>query len=311
MPQTHPICLVIVSEFETGPKTWQDEDACLRASMADTVAVPAQIIVAASAQDADTPHPDWSDLGVPIEVVFVDSEKSGEIKNGATAHVQQDLVAVVEADCVAEPGWLDGLYQTWLKDPSVDAVSALTTYAPTSSLRRVASLFDRGYLYDLRADGTAEHISNNGALYTKSLLERFPYDGDASPYVSAERRLQAMHQAGVRIALASDALQYHAFDGWNYIRDLYKNKGLQYGILHQNAHDGPVGWTQRVRRNLRILEVGLRQDRRRRRRLFGQFCKPHDWPLAMIYPLIARLTEIRGASLAVRGHDFVPGSPHR
>lgn len=306
-----PISLVIVSDFELGPKSWQDEDTCLRRCLADEDGIPSDVVIAASSRDKETPAPDWSDCPVPIKLVFVDSEASGEIKNAATGHTQHDLVAVVEADCFAVEGWLNGLYQTFLQNPDADIVTGLTSYAPTTAMRRVAALYDRGYLHDRRADGYAIHVSVNGALYKKELLEAFPFGSDISPFVSGHRRNDAFHDAGVRIVLARDAVQYHEYGGWPFIVDVRKNKGLQYQIMQGVGQNRTSGRLQTVRENAALFCRGVRADLRMMRRLFGEFCKPRDLPLAIIFPFVARALELRGAALGRRGYASVPGTAYR
>ncbi|MEM9899838.1 MAG: glycosyltransferase family A protein [Pseudomonadota bacterium] len=306
-----PISLVIVSDFEPGPKTWQDEDECLRRSMADPQGVPAQVVIAAASADADAKRPDWSDLGVPIEVVFVDSTYSGTIKNAATAHVTEELVAVVEADCVAEPGWLQALYRTYLEDTTRDAVTGLTSYAPTSAMRRVTGLYDRGYLTQTFANGDAAHISNNGALYKKSVLKAFPYDDDPSPFVSGHKRHNAMRAAGIRVGLARDAFQYHAYGGWPFIVDVRMNKGHQHEIMEEGRSAPAASKRGDARWAANTVWAGLSADYRLLRRAFGTFCRPLDLPLALIFPLLVRGLELRGARAARRGLSAVPGTSYR
>ncbi|MHA3915663.1 glycosyltransferase family protein [Halovulum sp. GXIMD14793] len=306
-----PISLVIVSDFEAGPKTWSDEDSCLRACLSDAAGIPGNVVIAASASDKGTPPPDWSDLPVPVKIVFVDSEKSGEIKNGATAHTQHDLVAVVEADCQAVPGWLVALHRIYQQDPALDAVTGLTSYEPATSMRRVMALYDRGYLLDTLQNGDAEHISNNGALYRKSLLEQYPYGPEASPFVSAEIRHHALRAAGVRVGLTRDAIQYHAYEGWPFIVDVRKNKGLQHQIMREASRGPYKSSLARFFGGLRRYRKGISQDWRSLRRSFSFFCKWHDLPLAIVMPLILRFVEGRGTSLAQAGHDLVPNSSYR
>lgn len=303
-----PITLVIVSDFEPGPKTWADEVECLDRCLSDRAGIPAEIVIAASAADRDSPPPDWP---VPLKLIFVDSTQSGAIKDGATAHASHDLLAVVEADCNAVPGWLDALYQAWRADPALDAVTGLTSYAPTSAMRRVAALYDRSYLLDRRKDGSAVHVSNNGALYREDLLERFPFGDGTSPFVTADRRLKAMRKERVRIGLAPEALQYHAYGGWAFIKDVRRNKGLQHMIMRMEKRPDERRALRDLGLILREIRSGLRTDFRHLRRHFSTFCKPRDLPLALIFPFIARTLELRGMQLAQEGHESVPETAYR
>ncbi|WP_322891808.1 MULTISPECIES: glycosyltransferase family A protein [unclassified Yoonia] len=306
-----PVSLVIVSDFEPGAKSWVDEDTCLRSFLADSGGLPSDVVIAASAQFQDSAVPDWSGLPVPVSVVFVDSQESAQIKNGATAHVRENYVAVVEADCLCAPGWLGALYGAMIAQPDLDAVSGLTFYEPTSALRRVSSLFDRGFMLDRTTDGRVVHVSNNGALYRKDVLLRFPYAPDPSPFVSAHRRQNAMRDAGVRFGLVTQAAQFHAFGGWPFIVDVRRNKGFQDAVMHPPSARAPRSLSRRIGWYLRRFGKNILSDYRLLRRAFGVYCKPHDLPLAVLYPFIVRPIETRGAMLALRGHAALPDTAYR
>lgn len=306
-----PVSLVIVSDFEPGAKSWADEDTCLRSFLADTAGLPSDVVIAASDLFRDSTVPDWSGLPVPVSVVFVDSQESAQIKNGATAHVREHHVAVVEADCLCAAGWLGTLYAAMIAQPDLDAVSGLTFYEPSSALRRVSSLFDRGFMLDRTTDGHVAHVSNNGALYRKDVLLRFPYGPDPSPFVSAHRRQLAMRDAGVRFGLAEGAVQFHGFGGWRFIVDVRRNKGFQDAVMHGHAPRITRSLPRRIRWYLRWFGRNIRSDYRLLRRAFGIYCKPRDLPLALLYPFIVRTVEIRGAILAHRGHAALPDTAYR
>lgn len=306
-----PISLVIVSDFEDGPKTWADEDECLRRCMTDPAGVPSHVVIAASEADRETPPPDWSAYPAEIDIIYVDSTASGVLKNAAIPHTRHDLVAVVEADCDAQPGWLAGLYNTYLEDTSVDVVSGRTLYDPTSAMRRVAALYDRGYLEERLFDGSAKHISNNGALYKRDFLERYPYDDDESPFTSAAKRQALAQREGARYALAPDAIQHHAYGGLPFIMDVRRNKGLQWQQMMQHLSGHPPKGLTKPWWIIRMVLGGLRADCRLLTRSFSNYCKPVDLPLALVFPFFIRFPEIHGALYAQNGHTSIPDTHYR
>lgn len=306
-----PVTLVIVSDFEPGQKTWQDEDECLRHFMGDKYGGPSQVIIAASSTYNQTKRPDWSDISSPVKLVFVDSEYSGTIKDGGTKHATEDLLVVVEADCIPKPGCLAQLYAKYRVDKNVSAVTGLTIYEPTSSLRRVSSLYDRAYLEETENNGDAVHISNNGALYEKELLLKFPYEEHASPFITGHKRQIDMKKDGIRFGLNRQAILYHAFDGWPFLFDLRKNKGFQYQIMRSYMLGISANTTQKFSWTFIMFGEGIRSDFRTLWLSFKNFCKPRDLPLALIYPFIVRSFEIWGAVSSHTGHQFVPGSSYR
>jgi hypothetical protein len=85
-------------------------------------------------------------------------------------------------------------------DPDLDVVSGRTVYGMDSATLRVATLLDRGYI-ERRHGGRFTHVSNNGALYRRHVLERYPFPDEANPFVSAELRHVAMRSGNVKIGV--------------------------------------------------------------------------------------------------------------
>ncbi len=303
MTRTLPVTLVIVSDYEPGPKTWADEDAAIRRYTLDDLGRPAEIIVAASTKDQATPPPDWSDLPSDIRVIYDESEKSSVLKDAAAAEARHDLIAVIEADCIGLPGWLKTLYDKMMSDQAIDVVSGRTMYAPTSALRRVAGCLDRAYLEQRGPDGRALHVSNNGALYRRAVLDTHKYGDAASPFVSATRRNWRLGAAGVVREFTPEAVQYHEFGGWGFAFDVRRNKALKH-YLTDGMHNGRFG---RIRTVLRCV----RSDLSAIYRSFGGFCRPWDLPLALIFIIAVIPAEWRGATMANDGLELVEGSSYR
>ncbi len=148
-------------------------------------------------------------------------------------------------------------------------------------------------------------------MYTRALLLKYPYEDDASPFVSAHKRQMRVFPSGHRVALADDAVQYHAYGGWPFILDLRKNKGLQYQIMRSYLSDTTPNALQKLWWPIRMLLGGLRDDFILLTHFFGKYCKPSDIFLAVIYPFFTRPIEILGAVQAYAGKDAVEGSAYR
>lgn len=306
LSQVLPISLIVVSDFEPGPKTWADEDAAVRRYAADPHAIPVEILVAAGETARATPHPDWSGLPVPVRVIHAATDRSAKLKDFAVAQARHDLVAVIEADCLAHPGWLAALHRVIAVRPDIGAVSGRTLYPGDSALRRVMALLDRGYLEERGRRG-ARHVSNNGALYRRDVLSRFPYDDDPSPFISAQRRQRAMRHGGVVFEHAADAVQDHAFGGWGFIRDVRRNKGYQAAVMR--LRPGMGRWA-RLRCGLAAARALMAADRR----VLGfraRYCLRRDLPLLALMLVYVRPFEWQGIAMALRGLPRVAGTAYR
>ena len=196
-----PVTLVLVSDFEPGDKTWQDEIVALDRFLNDRAGTPAQVVVmeARSTDGSTPPVPDAiAALAPRVEVHFVASDRSAALKDAALEHCRHALVAVVEADCRPETGWLAKLVDALDRDPHLDVASSPTVYPGESSIRRVLTVLDRGYLYQGRPG--RRRISSNGAVFRREVLEAHPFPTDeTNPFVSGHLQHDAMQRAGSAI----------------------------------------------------------------------------------------------------------------
>jgi hypothetical protein len=110
---------------------------------------------------------------------------------------------------------------------------------------------------------------------------------------------------------AREAVQYHEYGGWPFIVDVRMNKGLKYQIMQRSGQGQTSGRLRSFLENADLFYCGVRADIRMMRRLFGEFCKLRDLPLAVIFPFVARALELRGAALGKCGDVSVPGTAYR
>jgi len=293
------VTVLILSDFEIGRKTWADEIACVASFTNDPEAQPAEIIVLAPDADFATSPPDWSTCSVPIRLQSVRASTSTDLKNAGTALATHELIAVIEADSPCQPGWLLKLYQRITATPDLQVVSGITIYEPRTSLRRVMSMYDRGYLLTPSEDGEVIQFSSNGALFRKTLLERYPLSNDKSPFVAAHKRQRAFVEDHVSMAVASDAVQLHAFNDWPFIRDVRRNKGYQYTRMQELAAPRLVT-SAAFSRKCAALWTAFQSDWRNLTRLFPFYCRWYDLPLAIVMLAVNRCFEWPGAADALR-----------
>lgn len=305
-----PVSLVLVSDYEPGQKSWADERTVLKAYLSDPNGVPDEIIVMESrsvvASADDIPH-DIAALFPRVSVWIEDATASAELKDAALQHCTHELVAVAEADCLPLPGWLAALVEEIDADDGYSAVSGRTVYAGDTSLMRVLSLLDRGFM-DVLQNDQFTHVSNNGALYRKELLERHPYPtGDTNPFVSAEIRLMKMVQAGARFGVRASSVMHHAYGGLGFIFDLRRNKGYQAAAISaiEQRHSGlHVVMSALLRR--------IADDWTTVRGASRHYIRWRDWPLLTVVFVAVRVPELVGAWQATRmKNDFKNTTPYR
>jgi hypothetical protein len=304
-----PVSLIIVSDYLTA-----DGDAELRRSLRayaqDTRGVPAEIVIMLPSDPASESGPTSKNghasaieaelagkaayLCPSVIVATHDSDESSQLKDAALSYCRHDLVAVVEADCLPDPGWLAALYETVEKNPKLDAVSGRTSYGKESMMKRVMSLLDRGFIERRNRLGQIIHASNNGALYRRSVLERYRFEADHGPFVSSHLRQHAMLRDGVAMELAPQAVSIHAYEGLGFIWDVRRNKGYQFArMLLRSKHR-----FSRLGLAVRAVATSFKENRQTAQAVGNEFCRWTDWPLFWAMMLLVRIPEFTGALAA-------------
>lgn len=303
-----PVSLVLVSDYEAGSKTWSDERAALAHYLSDPTGIPAEVLVVATRKEMENaPPPDFSDVPVPVRVIVAADESSAALKNAATRHCRHDLVSVIEADCLSKSGWLKTLHDAMRADPSLSVVSGRTVYPETGALSRVMTLFDRGFMETISwGDRLDPHISGNAAVFRRGFLEDFPLPEDANPFIAAQLRQDAAAKAGCKVSLVREAVQFHAFGGWPFIRDLRRNKGVQEYRYQFSEFPRPKATLSRWHRAWMVVCRRFAEDARTFDQLFSSYCRPTDWPLALTLLFVVRIWEFQGALQAESG-SVLPG----
>jgi hypothetical protein len=316
-PQILPVSLVVVSDYEPGAKSWADERACIAHYLADPIAIPAEVVIVASRAEAlASPPGDLGPAPVPVRVVLADATCSAGLKNASTEACAHELIAVIEADCLSQPGWLWHLWTGITQTPSLAAVSGLTLYPPAGALSRVMGLLDRGFIENRDRHGRYHaQISSNAALFRREFLRRFPLREDPNPFVVAEERIAAAELAGVPVGLVRAAVQYHAFGGWSFLRDVRRNKGVQeYRRRTIRAATRPdPAWDKsgRLVRPFRVVRRRFQEDCRTSWQNFSQYCRPQDLPLLLVMIVLVRVWEWQGAVEAHHGRVLPDGTAYR
>lgn len=308
--KTLPVTLVLVSDYEPGKKSWEDELAALDAYLGDPSGVPDEVLIMEAGSGAGGPAKipeEIAALSPRVRVCFAGTTSSAKLMDAALPHCRHDLIAVAEADCLPLPGWLAALTDEIQREETYAAVSGRTTYQGDTSFMRVLSLLDRGYMEVPHSQGYI-NVCNNGAIYRKELLEkhRYPVD-EISPFVSAELRQMEMLRAGARFGVRPDAVMYHAYGGLEFIYDVRRNKGYQAAIIISKGQQ-----RGRLRTVLAAVKRTIKDDWKTVRKTSDQFIRRSDWPLLLVTFVAVRIPEFVGAWQATRApQDFAMTTAYR
>lgn len=304
-PPMLPVSLIIVSDYVTA-----DGDAELRNALVaygrDPNGIPAEIVVMLpeghSFRQADS-------AGIASHVIVAThiSQESSQLKDAGLAHCRHQLVAVVEADCLPRPGWLSTLFSSLALKPEVEAISGRTSYGDDSMMKRVMSLLDRGFIECPDRRGKVIHISGNGAIYRRALLERYPLQPGQGPFVSTHIRQDAMTEDGVEMAVDPRAVSIHAYEGLDFIWDVRRNKGFQFAQMKLRKR----GDRSRVGLAISAVTASFRENRRTIKAVGDRFCRSTDRPMLWLMMFLVRIPEFAGAMAAGNTADFMASTKYR
>jgi hypothetical protein len=295
------LSVIVVSDFEEGAqRSWLNERGILEGLARQDIHEPFEVVLVENERHRDTIPSDLLTICPGLRIVYSPATRSAELKDFGVSQVDSELVGVLEADCIPNPPWLRVLVDVFRRHPEVSAVSGRTTYGDESMYRRSLSLLDRAF-DDLGPAGVAGGVSNNGALYRRSLLVQFPYPPTISPFTSARIRNQAIRQAGHVLFFEPAAVMRHAVGGWRFLRDFRRQTG--YSDMFCYA-------ARRLRSLPRVLWLRRTAQVRDCRRLGADYLRWYDWPLMAALLVTAPILELPGMFDALRERDRVPNTSY-
>jgi hypothetical protein len=307
--QMLPISAVIVSDYEDGAKTWADELSCVRALTDDPMGVPSQVLVMCSTKDVgETKPPAELRARADVEITPVPEVSSVAMKSVGLRHCANDLIAIIEADCLPDEGWLLRLYEYLQAHPGCDVVSGRTVYQGKGTLVRVMSLLDRGYLEKKNLRGQFEHYSANGALFRRKTLDETPIpQGIPNPFVAVHLHHRLLQGRSCNFGFDNRAVIRHAFPSFGFIWDVRRNKGFQFASLLEPKEMGVFG---RLWFAFKVARWSFSSDRKVCRALAATYCRRRDALLLMTMLILVRLPEMQGV-FAAASHTVIKGSNYR
>lgn len=266
------------------------------------------------------------DFGEPVEILLVESEalagrwpeavlgrlpslrlvlsaslESFGLKNAGVAAASADLVALLDADCVPDPGWLRQLVSA-LRSSGAAVASGRTAYEGHALVERVLGLLSRSYL-DRGGTTDTSYMANNNCIAARSVLVRHPFPTSLGPF-SSVLHAATIQRVGGRLLFAPSARVLHAFAGWRMERDIRRNAGFAAINIRRVDHALPYGWLARLGylsipafvagRTLKNLWQALRFGRH-----YG--VRWYQLPLVLLFAPLVNALEVPGMIAAFRG----------
>jgi hypothetical protein len=162
-----------------------------------------------------------------------------------------DLIAFIDGDCAADPGWLSAFVELMRKHPEVAGVSGRTMYAPLSFLHRAMALVTRSYL-DLNRLAPTRHLTVNNAGFRRAVLLTHPFAEDLGAHMSLIDAAPIL-QAGAKLYFDPRLRVEHAYQGWSTEKEIRRSMG--YGVIRTRRLDRRLPYARMAR--LGYLSVPL------------------------------------------------------
>ncbi|OGT71253.1 MAG: hypothetical protein A2W76_05340 [Gammaproteobacteria bacterium RIFCSPLOWO2_12_47_11] len=296
------LSVIIVSDYgNSAERSWTDERNILQALALQDIGQPFEVLLVENETMRDKVPSDLSGIVPDLKMIFFNSNRSSVHINHAVSRTSGKLVALMEADCIPDPGWLRKLVNTMNNNPEISVVSGRTSYGDNTFLERCLSLLHRGF-NDLGYSGLTCHISNNGALYRREVLEQFPYPETITPFLSSWMRKNLMQKNGHHLYFERSAEMIHAFEGWRFVLDLHRNRGYAAMMI-----DGQSA----VSKIPVLLARSLITEFSSLYRLGKKYLNYYDIVPTLVLLFILPFLEIPGMLDAIKARDHIPGTDYR
>lgn len=302
-----PVVSVIVTcDYESGkPEAWNALRAALAGLARQDFQEPAEFLLVESAEFAPRLPSDLKTILPSLRVVTAPASSASELKNAGVRAASAELVAMIDGDCIAEPGWLRQLVNLLRRHPEVSAVSGRTHYGRRRFLDRAMALIARSYL-DAGCPAPTRHLSPNNSGFRRSVLLSHPYPRTGGAHTSNLQSAAIMSDGGGLLFDPGLSVE-HDYGGWPMEREIRRSMG--YGVIQARLLDRRVPYARLAR--LGYFSIPLFMLLRtlhawwncvRRARLYGVAW--YELPAVFVLAAAACAMEAPGMLHAVRGQPF-------
>lgn len=263
---------------------------------------PVEIMLVETEGKHDAIPKDLHDILPELRIVTTAGTSSFELKNAGAQAARGALVAILDADCRPSPGWWRALYAHWQAHPEAAVISGRTFYEGGTLLGRIFAVIDRSYVDKGHAGITNTISNNNGAFARKALLEH-PFSNEVGPFGS-EPHSDRIKAAGGTLRFEPGMLAYHAFTGWDMVREERRHIGFSMTRYRQNHPEAQNAWMLRYPWlwMAYLVSGSVWADVKRSLRYATDYgVKWFQIPLIWLCSFRAHLMSLTGARLALSG----------
>ena len=302
-----PVVSVIVTcDYGSGKtEAWNDLRATLTALARQDFHEPAEFLLVESTDLAPRIPSDLKTILPSLRVVAAPAASASELKNAGVRAAAAELVAMIDGDCVPDPGWLRHLVNLLRLHPEVAAVSGRTHYGRRRFRDRIMALISRSFL-DVGRTAPTRHLTPNNSGFRRSVLLSHPYPRAGGAHTS-NLQSTAILRAGGRLLFDPGLSVEHDYGGWPMEREIRRSMG--YGVIQARLLDRDVPYAKLA--HLGYLSIPLFVLLRtlhsywncvRRARFYNVAW--YELPAAFALATVACAMEVPGMICAVRGQPL-------
>src|SRR5689334_21103206 len=155
------VTVIVTSDYAVDSlKSNENLRQCLAALSRQDVAEAVEFVVVESAEINAAFAAELRQILPSLRIIAGEGPSASALKNAGARAASADLIAFIDADCVAERGWLGHFLAAMSAHPEIAAVSGRTHYGGRHFLHRAMALLSRSYLDHERA-GYTRHVAIN------------------------------------------------------------------------------------------------------------------------------------------------------
>lgn len=228
------VTVIITCDFASGTtESWNNLRASLAALARQDCAEPTEFLLVESAALAAEIPADLQNILPALRIVVAPAVSAEGLKNHGVRMAAADLIAFIDGDCAADPGWLSAFVELMREHPEVAGVSGRTMYAPLSFLHRAMALVTRSYL-DLNRLAPTRHLTVNNAGFRRAVVLAHPFAEDLGAHMSLIDAAPIL-QAGSKLYFDPRLRVEHAYQGWSTEKEIRRSMG--YGVIRTRRLD--------------------------------------------------------------------------
>lgn len=301
---TEPVAsIVTVLDHKVGDaESWNKLRTTLRHLSRQDFREPVEVLLVETESERRNVPADLTEIMPKLRLVTTAGTSSFELKNAGAEAARGDLVVILDADCRPSGGWWRAVFDHWKANPQTATISGRTFYEGASLLSRVFALIDRAYV-DTGEAGVTGTISNNNGGFRRQVLLDHPFSNEVGPFGS-EPHSDRIKAAGLELRFEPKMIAYHAFTGWDMVREERRHIGFsmtRYRQLNPMARNGwmvkyPALWMAY------LVLASTWSDVKRSLRLAGRYgVRWFQIPVIWLCSLRAHIFALKGARLALSG----------